>query len=109
MTTGTPPTIEVDFNRADDDDIVWAPRAKAPYAQPGQLVVLVDADGSRCLGVVERVDAKRVYVRADLSTWQDAEPVTVTNADETLDEVLRSRARLVIGPPPLTVGVNEDE
>lgn len=107
--TRTPTTISVDFNRLDDEDVLWAPRALVPNVSPHQYVVLHDADGNRCLGIVRRFDARRIYIYAVLSTWQDANPVVVSWENFALDEALERQVRIVTGKSQLTVGVNTNE
>jgi hypothetical protein len=91
----SPTILTVDFNRLNDDDVLWLPRASAPPVTVGRAVILRDREGNQCLGYVESVDQKRVTARAELSTWMDSSPVTVLETSNTLDEVLASRARLI--------------
>jgi hypothetical protein len=92
--TKLPIAIDVDFNRLDERNVLWSPRSLAPYVDRGEYVELFDGDGNRCLGKIVRTTAKRNYIRAFLSTWQDAAPVATTHTDETLDEALRKRVHV---------------
>lgn len=110
--TREPLSITVDFNRLDDDDVLWAPRDLAPEASARQPVILRDADGNECLGIVKRLDARRIYIKAMLTTWRDADPVDVSLRDtEALTAVLERQVRLAVSAKKqqLTVGVNIDE
>ena len=93
---GEAQTLLVDFNRLDDDDVLWAPKAALPSARPGQAVVLLDREGNRCLGYVLSITGKRVTARAELSTWIDADAVEIVAESNDLDQVLADRARLVV-------------
>ena len=103
--TGLPTIINVDFNRLDDNDVVWAPRDAAPEVSVHQTVILEDGEENRCMGTVRRLDAKRIYVVAALSTWQDAHPVDVTVEAPELFEALRRQIKAIVEPQP-TFGVN---
>lgn len=92
---GEPTTLIVDFNRLDDDDVLWVPRPASPRIVAGQAVILRDREGNQCLGYALTVDDKRITARAELGTWIDSEPVSVISASTRLDEVLAQRARLV--------------
>jgi hypothetical protein len=75
-----PLSIRVDFNRADDDDIIWAflDRASDPDALAvGSAARLYDFEGNECLGYVTRMADDVIYVRPEWTTWRDAAPVTI--------------------------------
>ena len=65
----SPTTLTVDFNRLDDDDVLWVPRAGSPPVFLGHPVILRDREGNQCLGYVEAVDDKRITARAELTTF----------------------------------------
>ena len=83
--------LRVDFNRADDDDIVWAYRDRSDDPDgldPGMFLRLYDWEGNECLGVVDRIEGLLVYVVLQLGTWRDAHPVTVEDAQPDLVSAL---------------------
>ncbi len=89
-------SLRVDFNRADDNDIVWAycDRASNPGAVvEGAALRLYDYEGNECLGYVIRVDEDVAYVRAEWSTWRDAEPIR--SEELTGDDLAVALARAV--------------
>jgi hypothetical protein len=109
--TREPLSLSVDFNRLDDDEVLWVPRDLAPDAGARQPVILYDADGNRCLGIIKRMDVRRIYIKAMLSTWQDAHPVDVSiQGTEALTDALDYQVRHTVSgkKQQLTVGVNTD-
>jgi hypothetical protein len=61
----------VDWNEYDDDDepdiycsLVGWPGCSCVIQPPGTVVRMVDADGLRCLGVVEKFSNGLLYIRA---------------------------------------------
>lgn len=70
-----------DFNAA-DGEMIWTSLRRAgfvPEGEPaiGQRIELWDHEGNVCMGVVTRVDDPIVYLRLDLSTWEDADSVQI--------------------------------
>lgn len=94
MTSGVP-TLTVDFNNDDDDDVVRALRKRASDPDGlyvGQALRLEDGEGNACLGRVVKLDGKSVWAKAEYSTWIDAEPVRGPQAED-MTLVLLNRAR----------------
>lgn len=98
------PVLIVDFNRADDDDVVWGVAA-AWDAQPDMAIELHDREGNRCLGYVVKVEGGKVYAQMVPSTWVDASPVQIEQEPGDLDVQLIRRARLQVRTGPATASV----
>jgi hypothetical protein len=93
MTGKIAPTLRVDFNRADDDEIVWAYRDRSNKPDGftvGEFIELCDYEGNRCLGSVVEIDGEIVRVKLELTTWMDADPIRSIQAqpDARLEDVL---------------------
>lgn len=70
-----------DFNDV-DGEMIWTSLRRAsfiPDGEPelGQWIELYDHEGNVCMGVVTQVDDPIVYLRLDLSTWEDAEWIQI--------------------------------
>jgi hypothetical protein len=70
-----------DFNDV-DGEMIWTSLRRAsfiPDGEPevGQWIELWDYEGNTCKGIVTRVDDPIVYLRLDLSTWEDAEWIQI--------------------------------
>jgi hypothetical protein len=66
-------TIDVDFNDVDLQGRLMATRRFASSLRKpdvGEWAFLVDDEGNRCWGRVERVDGLIVYLALDRSTWE---------------------------------------
>ena len=66
--------LRVDFELLDDDGCSWVSmrfqrRSTVAPPQAGDLVYLLDAGGSGCVGRVQQVDGWYVCVRPDWDTW----------------------------------------
>ena len=66
--------LRVDFELLDDDGCSWISmrfqrHSTVPPPQSGDLVYLLDARGSGCVGRVQQVDGWYVCVRPDWNTW----------------------------------------
>jgi hypothetical protein len=66
--------LRVDFELLDDDGCSWISmrfqrRSTVDPPQPGDVVYLLDARGSGCVGRVQQVDGWYVCVRPDWNTW----------------------------------------
>jgi hypothetical protein len=97
----TLPSLRVDFNRADDDDVIWAFRKRA--SDPAgleleQALRLYDYEGNQCLGYVVGLLKDKVEVRLEPSTWIDAKPVKVTPVVDLMEALKASVQKPSTGP-----------
>jgi hypothetical protein len=64
--------LRADFDLLEEDGCAWLSSRfmRGPRRpDPGEVVYLLDANGSGCVGTVERVEGWYVCVRPDWSTW----------------------------------------
>ncbi len=77
MNWATIATVRTDFNtiREDGSYRVLRIRVAGIVPQVGDMVMLEDAEGNSCLGVVLAVDPKSIQVMPEWTTWQpNAQP-----------------------------------
>jgi hypothetical protein len=85
------PRLRVDFNDADDSDIIRTLRRNATPNSigVGDQVRLYDDEGNAALGCVETADAKTVSVKVIWSTWIDGNPPEPTLSDDLMEALRR--------------------